>query len=374
MVADCASHATLQAMVTRHASTATSSRPQGTAATPMAFARVVADAYARRGLSAAAALQSAQITPQALSVQQSSITARQFERLSAAAMQELDDEGLGAFRRRLPWGSYGMLARASLTAPTLSVALRRWCRHHALLTDDIRLHLAIGAGSATVRIEETTDLAAHSSTEARAFCLMHVLRNLHGLACWYVESRIPLSGVAFPYPAPAHHAALDLIFQQPAGGVRFDAQAAELRFDARYLQLPIRRDERAMRQMLQRALPLVVLPWRRDRLLVQQVRQVLRERPQQARNASELAHQLATSARTLHRQLRDEGATLQGLKDEYRRENAQELLVRSRQPIKQVAASVGFRNEKSFARAFKDWTGQSPGQFREAANAAADKP
>ena len=48
--------------------------------------------------------------------------------------------------------------------------------------------------------------------------------------------------------------------------------------------------------------------------------------------------------------------------------------MRSRQPIKQVAASVGFRNEKSFARAFKDWTGQSPGQFREAANAAADKP
>ena len=28
-------------------------------------------------------------------------------------MQELDDEALGWFNRRLPWGSYGMLARAS---------------------------------------------------------------------------------------------------------------------------------------------------------------------------------------------------------------------------------------------------------------------
>jgi hypothetical protein len=45
------------------------------------------------------------------------MTARQMEQLSAAAMQELDDEGLGAFGRKLPWGSYGMLARASLTAP-----------------------------------------------------------------------------------------------------------------------------------------------------------------------------------------------------------------------------------------------------------------
>ena len=41
------------------------------------------------------------------------------ELLSAAAMQELDDESLGAFSRQLPWGSYGLLARASLTAPTL---------------------------------------------------------------------------------------------------------------------------------------------------------------------------------------------------------------------------------------------------------------
>lgn len=53
------------------------------------------------------------------------------EVLSATAMQELDDESLGAFRRKLPWGSYGMLARASLTSPDLAVALKRWCRHHA---------------------------------------------------------------------------------------------------------------------------------------------------------------------------------------------------------------------------------------------------
>jgi AraC-like DNA-binding protein len=349
--------------------TAPAPSSQGTAATPMAFAQVVVQAYRRRGLDPAVALQAAQITPLAVADASATITARQFEKLSATAMQELGDEGLGAFRRRLPWGSYGLLARASLTAPNLGIALRRWCRHHGLLTDDIRLQVLTTQGTATVRIEEAVDIAAHSSAEARAFCLLHVLRNLHGLACWYVESRIPLAGVAFPYPAPAHQAAVELVFQQPAGGVQFDAAAAELRFDARYLQLPIRRDERAMRQMLQRALPLVVLPWRRDRLLVQQVRQLLREHPDQARSASQLADLLATSARTLHRQLRDEGATLQGLKDEYRREHAQELLLRSRHPIKQVAARVGFRNEKSFARAFKDWTGQSPGQFRAALRA-----
>ena len=48
-------------------------------------------------------------------------------------MRELDDEALGWFGRRLPWGSYGMPARASLTAPTLGVALRRELAEQHLL-------------------------------------------------------------------------------------------------------------------------------------------------------------------------------------------------------------------------------------------------
>ena len=70
------------------------------------------------------------------------------EALCGAAMRELDDEALGWFSRRLPWGSYGMLCRASLTAPTLGMALKRWCRHHRLLTEDLLLTLQVAGGAA----------------------------------------------------------------------------------------------------------------------------------------------------------------------------------------------------------------------------------
>jgi AraC-like DNA-binding protein len=73
------------------------------------------------------------------------------------------------------------------------------------------------------------------------------------------------------------------------------------------------------------------------------------------------------SVRTLHRQLKEEGASLQQLKDEVRLERARDLLWRTDRPLKQVAAAVGFRNEKSFARAFRQWAGASPGSFRSAA-------
>ena len=130
-----------------------------------------------------------------------------------------------------------------------------------------------------------------------------------------------------------------------------------------------------MRQMLQRALPLTVLHYRRDRLLVQRVRQLLAAplpgQPAHAlpqHSAESLAALLHVSPRTLHRQLKEEGATLQGLKDEVRRTRAVELLHRTQRPIKQVAEAAGFENEKSFIRAFRGWTGQSPAEFRKQMN------
>jgi len=331
-----------------------------TAATPMAFARVIASAFERAGTSPAEALRAAQIPPSQLRQPDAHITSLQMEMLSGAAMQMLDDEGLGAFSRRLPWGSYGMLARASLTSPTLGIALKRWCRHHGLLTADITLRLTQTADGAALAIEEHTDLARHGPG-AREFCLVHVLRNIHGLACWYIDSRIPLRTASFPFAAPPHAAAYGHMFP---GALSFGAGHAAIGFDAGYLALPLRRDEKALRQMLQRALPLTVLQYRRDRLLVAQVRQALITRADESHSADGIAALLHMSTRTLHRQLKEEGASLQQLKDEVRAERAKDLLYRTSRPIKQIAASAGFRNEKSFIRAFRHWTGTSPAQFR----------
>ena len=334
-------------------------RGQPRAATPMAFVQAIVRAYARYGKDPAAALQQAQIAPRDVRNPQARVTAAQFETLSGHAMQELDDEALGWFGRRLPWGSYGMLCRASISAPNLGVAIKRWCRHHWLLADDIRIELHIQGGLATVSVIELRPLG-----EFREFCLVTMLRFLHGFASWAIDSRVSLREAAFPYPAPPHAEAYPLMFCER---VLFGADHASYSFDERYLQLPLHRDERALRVMLRRALPLTVLQYRRDRLLGQRVRELLRTRPQETGNAQALATLLNVSARTLHRQLQEEGMTLQALKDEVRRESAIALLRRvgPQRPIKQVALAVGFRNEKSFARAFRQWTGSTPGEFRE---------
>jgi len=330
--------------------------PDAKAITPIAFVKAIMLAYERRGMSPAQALATAQITPELLANPAGRISALQMERISGAAMQELDDEGLGWFARRLPWGSYGMLARASISAPNLGVALQRWCRHHGLIADDIALKLTTVDGTATLVLSEQRDLQA-----MREFCLVSVLRNFHGLACWLIDSRIALSSARFAFAAPPHSAVYQVLFGAAA---QYQCALTAITFNSLYLDLPLRRDEAALQQMLQRALPLTVLQYRRDRLLVQRVRQALRQQPANTHSAEDLAALLAMSARTLHRQLKEEGASLQALKDEVRQARALELLLRSSRPIKQVAMAAGFQNEKSFIRAFKGWTGQSPAELR----------
>jgi AraC-like DNA-binding protein len=271
-------------------------------------------------------------------------------------MQQLDDEALGWFSRKLPWGSLGLLCRASLPSPNLDVALQRWCRHHRLLTEDILLTLVVDGGVATYEVEERIDLGA-----MREFCLVTTLRNIHGYACWLIDSRIALRSVTFPFSPPAHQDVYPLIFPGPA---QFGARRASFSFDAQYLALPLRRDERALRTMLQRALWLTVLQYRRDRLFVQRVRNLLHTRSDRLGNAEAVARALNTSTRTLHRHLREEGSSLQQLRDDVRREQAIYQLCRTDRPIKQIARLVGFDNQKSFARAFRGWTSKTPIAYR----------
>ncbi|MCK4141946.1 AraC family transcriptional regulator [Ralstonia pseudosolanacearum] len=327
------------------------------AETPIAFIKSIVMAYERYGKDPRAALRAAQIPPSMLRNPDARVTAPQLETLTGLAMRELDDEALGWFSRRLPWGANGMLCRASLPSQDLRVALLRWCRHNAMLVDDIRLELSVKGGSACLLIHERADLGAQ-----REFCMVSTLRNILGYACWLVDSHIPLTRTTFPYIAPRHAKAYGLMFPGP---VNFDAPQASVSFDAQYLRLPVQRDDRDLRQMLLRPLPLIVLQYRRDRLLSQRVRELLRTRSLELSNADALAAELNLSTRSLYRHLAEEGTSLQKLKDDIRRNVAVHQLARTAKSLKQVAAAAGFRNEASFNRAFRQWTGQTPGEYRQ---------
>ncbi len=325
--------------------------------TPVAFVQAILRAYEKRGVDPAPALQAAGIRGVDLRDPVGHVAIGPFEELAARAMRELDDEGLGWFSRPLPWGSYGMILRASLTSPTLGVALRRWCRHHNLLTGDIALTPRTLDGHAIISVHETADLG-----DLRPFCLVSLLRNLHGIACWLTDDRILLTEVQFPFAAPPYAEAFRRMFP---GRIGFDAPQAGIVFDAAWLRLPILRDDEALRQMLQNPIHLMARIYRQDRPLSRQVEGLLIRAASTAEpDAGAIAARLGISVRSLQRGLMEEGTSLLELKARTRRLRAAELLRRRELPIKRVAHLAGYRNESSFSRAFRRWTGQSPAEFR----------
>jgi AraC-like DNA-binding protein len=77
-----------------------------------------------------------------------------------------------------------------------------------------------------------------------------------------------------------------------------------------------------------------------------------------------MARELGMSARTLQRRLSDERVTFQQLVTEARRELARHYLRHSSLELNETAYLLGYEDPNSFFRAFQQWEGTSPGEWR----------
>lgn len=77
------------------------------------------------------------------------------------------------------------------------------------------------------------------------------------------------------------------------------------------------------------------------------------------------AARLAMSPRTLQRHLAKESSNYKEILNATRRELAEHYLAQISISNDEISYLLGYQDTSSFLRAFKDWTGKTPGQFRE---------
>jgi AraC-like DNA-binding protein len=77
-----------------------------------------------------------------------------------------------------------------------------------------------------------------------------------------------------------------------------------------------------------------------------------------------VADRLAMSKRSLQRRLSEESSNYQEVLNTTRRELAHSYLSRSSASLGEIAYLLGFQDGNSFIRAFRGWTGQTPGEYR----------
>lgn len=79
---------------------------------------------------------------------------------------------------------------------------------------------------------------------------------------------------------------------------------------------------------------------------------------------ADLAHSLQMSPRSLQRRLTEQGHTFQTLLSQTRQQLAEAYLRDANVELAEVALLLGYSEQSAFTRAFRQWTGQAPLQWR----------
>ena len=91
------------------------------------------------------------------------------------------------------------------------------------------------------------------------------------------------------------------------------------------------------------------------------------KRPAEFGAEESVAKRLYRSRSTLQRQLGAEGTSFRQILESTRRSLAENYLRSNDYTQAEVAFMLGFTDQSNFARAFKRWTGMSPGQYQKEA-------
>ena len=138
-----------------------------------------------------------------------------------------------------------------------------------------------------------------------------------------------------------------------------------LSFEAHWLHLPVVQNPQSLREFLAGSPANLIVKYRDTSSVTDRIRRLLRKAlGEELPSLEEVGDALAVTPQTLRRRLRDEGRGFQQIKDELRRDASIEYLVQTRLPLLEIANRVGFSEASTFHRAFKNWTGVAPGEYR----------
>jgi AraC-like DNA-binding protein len=253
-------------------------------------------------------------------------------------------------------GTFGLAGLLAKHSPDVGSALRslvqamRWHVHGVtvslvedgdvvLLTFDVRL-----SGEGVLQVEDGS--MAH---------LFNSLRDLCGPA-W-----LP-SEVRFAHRKPQDPRPYRRFFQAP---LRFDAEQNALVFSRNWMSRRVAGADHELRRLVQQEID--ALDARHGDEFPEQVRSVLRAALLTGHGSAEqVAALFSMHSRTLSRRLRASGTSFHELVDETRFEIASHALAYTTMDVTQIAVSLDYADTSAFTRAFRRWSGTTPGRWRAA--------
>ena len=328
----------------------------------VAYLQGLLDYLTRQGVDSAELLERVQLSPQILAQRDQRIAASTYLELLGHGVRLTGDEQLGLhLGEAVRPGYYGVLGYLIMSCATLADALHRQARYAALVGNLGQVDLADEPPRAGLEQQ-----VAHSwqplLPQQKRQLSEETLAGWVTFGHWISGLDIPPTEVRFQHSAPVDTSEYQRIFRCP---VLFDQADNALVFPKRLLATPLGQADAQVRLMLDAYA---------DRLLgeIQQGHSVLdrarlelsRQLPEVGADLQQIAARLALSPRTLQRRLREAGLSFNQLVDETRQQLVLHYLRDPALELAEIAFLVGFSEPGSLARAFRRWTGQSPGEYR----------
>lgn len=304
----------------------------------------------------AALLARAGIDASCLELPEARVAAQSYARLWRLLARRCNDEFFAMDPRGLRTGSLAFMCRASMAQPTLGQGLETALGFLALMLEDLQPCLVRQPGLAEIVINEPR------AEPRRAFTYFTFWMIVHGVACWLAGRRIPILAIELRCAEPDFCDDYRVMFSQ---NLQFSRPRTRMIFAADCLDLPVKRSAEELQRFLAQAPGNILVKYRDPDSLARRIKDDLRQRPAaQWPETETLARHLCISASTLRRRLADEGQTYQALKDSVRKELAIGWLAQADLGFAEIAERLGFADVSSFHKAFRKWSGSSPGHYR----------
>lgn len=259
----------------------------------------------------------------------------------------------------------GLVGYAMVSSTTVRQALVLWIRYARSLVGTCWAVHPLDEGPDHVTVEIIEELPTAGGL---AFCVEEFITMTQKIGGTLAGQRPALRSVAVPYPPPPHAALYEEICGCP---VQFSAAQLRITLPRAWVDTPLRTNDREFNEICLQHCSQIIRQIAQESPLLSRLRLMLLRSPSAVPTLDQAAVLLGLSARTLRRQLSEQGCSYHKLVTDFRTELASEYLRSSGLSAKEIGYQLGFVSSNAFRRAFKSWTGQTVSEYRRAAHGGA---
>ncbi len=251
----------------------------------------------------------------------------------------------------------GPLVYVVLNSPTIGAGIENLERYLRLYNEAAKCFFTSEGNRGYIRYL-LTDLGIKSVRHSNEYEMTIAFNTLRMM----VGSQWAPKEVQFAHEAPEQTSEHLRIFHAP---VSFGCKTNAIVTDLHFVEREVPAADQRLYQILKRYLDYVLGEMPREDNLLASVRRAAAETMRDGDlNLARVAKQMAMSARTLQRQLKERGVDFKHLTDETRRRFAVNYLKDRKITLTEVAFLLGYSELSAFNRAFKRWSGSTPLDYR----------